>query len=180
MQVIGIVAAKRQSLRFPGKNKHMLAGKPLFWHSVEPLVDSDLVGDVIVSSDCPEIQEYCSLKGVEVQHRHINAIENEAPLLGVLKQVCLNYHSSFDCVVTIMANCPGHKVGDVEAAISLMKEDTSLNEIRSFDAEGNETGLMMFRKHIILEAASISSHIGAIQTEGFEVHFKEDLDKYQA
>ena len=58
-------------------------------------MQSKHIRDVIVSSDCPEIQTFCKKNKVTVFTRHINAIENEAPLLGVLKHVCLNYSKKF-------------------------------------------------------------------------------------
>ena len=74
----------------------------------------------------------------------MNAVENEA-LIEVLKHVCLNYTADFDYVITIMANCPGHGT-DVDKAIEMIENNPDLNEIRSFDYEGNETGLMVFNK----------------------------------
>ena len=62
-----------------------------------------------------------------------------------------------------MANCPGHNLEDVEKAINMIKLNPDLNEIRSFDTSGNETGLMIFKKEVILQATAISSHIGAIE-----------------
>ena len=49
MKVIGIICAKGESARFPGKNKHVHDGTPLFWHSVRPLLESKLVDDVYVA-----------------------------------------------------------------------------------------------------------------------------------
>lgn len=176
MKFIGIIAAKSQSLRFPGKNRYYYKGTPLFWHSVEPLLTSTRVNDVIVTTDCMEIANFCSEKEVKVYSRHLNAVENEAPLIEVLKHVCLNYPANFDYVITIMANCPGHTCTDVDKAIEMIENNPDLNEIRSFDYEGNETGLMVFNKKTIMRACAISSHIGAITTNGFEVHYKTDLD----
>ena len=76
-----------------------------------------------------------------------------------------------------MANCPGHTELDVKRALNKITSDKSINEIRSFDKDGNETGLMVFKKKVIMENSSISSHIAAIQTNGFEVHRKNDLDE---
>ena len=39
---VGIVIAKKNSLRFPGKNFHFVSGVPLFWHSVECLIDAGI------------------------------------------------------------------------------------------------------------------------------------------
>ena len=57
--VVGIVAAKENSNRFPGKNNYMVDGEPMFWHSVKPLLDSDKVDDVYVITDSDYIKSYC-------------------------------------------------------------------------------------------------------------------------
>ena len=175
MRFLGIVAAKSQSLRFPGKNRYKYRDHPLFWHSVEPLVSSQRMQDVIVTTNCSEIANYCKNSGVEIYERHINAIENEAPLIEVLKQVCLNYPLPFDYVVTIMANCPGHTSENVHFAVETMLKKPELNELRSFDKNGDETGLMIFKKDVVMKSTAISSHIGSIQTNGFEVHYEKDF-----
>ena len=57
--ILGLVAAKDNSNRFPGKNKHIYDGAPLFWHSVQPLLDSEKVDDVYVITDSDYIKFYC-------------------------------------------------------------------------------------------------------------------------
>lgn len=175
MYVLGIVAAKKESLRFPGKNSHIYKGEPLFWHSVLPLTQSGLVNDVVVSTDSEEIASFCNERNVLVHQRGVNAIDNEAPLLEVLKQVCLEHKTKVDRVITIMANCPGHTLDDVTNALNMALSQPSLREVRSFNEKGEETGLMVFHRDVIFNAPAISSYIGAINTTGYEVHYEGDL-----
>ena len=115
---VGIVAAKKV-VEVPGKNSHIYKGEPLFWHSVLPLTQSGLVNDVVVSTDSEEIASLCNDRNVLVHQRGVNAIDNEAPLLEVLKQVCLEHKIKVDRVITIMANCRGHTLDDVTNALNM-------------------------------------------------------------
>ena len=79
--IVGLVAAKNNSNRFPGKNKFIYNNKPLFWHSVEPLLHSSLIDDVYVITDSTEIQDYCKLNNVKTIWRPKNATRNDDKLI---------------------------------------------------------------------------------------------------
>lgn len=175
MKVVGIVCAKEDSIRFPGKNKYVHDGYPLFWHSVRPLIDSNYVDDVYVATDSYEIIEYCKKKKVHVIYRGVNANFTDEPLIGVLNYCVKSINKKYDAVITIMANCPNHSVLDVDKAITLFMNNIELKEVRGFDKDGLETGLLLFDCNIVKSNTNISSHIGSVVTEGYEVHFKEDL-----
>ena len=175
MITIGIVAAKSRSERFPGKNAFIHEGVPLFWHSVQALLDSRFVNDVFVATDSEEISEFCQEKGVGVIVRGENARDTDEPLIDVLKYCVKSLDLSFDAVATIMANCPNHRGSDVDAAVRALENNADLNEVRGFDQIGTETGLMVFRKNLIRSSFQISSHIGSITCDGYEVHYREDL-----
>ncbi|MDC0461683.1 hypothetical protein OAM34_01600 [Alphaproteobacteria bacterium] len=169
------MAAKKNSKRFPGKNFYQYQGVPLFWHSVQPLINSNLVSNVYVASDSDEVIKFCLDKDVKTIFRGVNAILDEEPLLNVLRYCVMTIDDKFDAIITIMANCPNHLISDVDSAINLMKQNPNLLEVRSFDKQGNETGLIVLRRSVILNNHQISSHLGSIKTSGFEVHYKNDL-----
>jgi CMP-N-acetylneuraminic acid synthetase len=175
MKVIGIICAKGKSTRFPGKNKHVHKGVPLFWHSVRPLLESKLVDDVYVATDSQDIAEYCKTKDVQTVYRGINANFTDEPLMGVLNFCIKSVDKEYDAVITIMANCPNHSTDDVDGAIAKFRDNSELKEVRGFDKQGIETGLLLFDSNIVKSNLSVSSHIGSVLTEGYEVHYKEDL-----
>ena len=172
--ILGVVAAKHDSKRLPGKNRIDVGGKPLFWHSVQPLLDATLVDRVCVATDSDEIREYAEARGVAVIWRPKNAARPDAPLLSVLRFALENSDEDYAFVASIMANCPGHAGATVDEAIR-MAQANSLREVRSFNDEGSESGLLVLSREAVLESASISVYMGAITSDVNEIHVKEDL-----
>lgn len=175
MKIVGVVAAKENSKRFPGKNAYEVDGEPLFWHSVQPMLSSGKVHEVIVSTDSKFIAEFCRKRGVVVIERGINSNHTDEPLIDVIKYTIKSYHGNYDALITIMANCPNHTSGDVDAAIDLLEKNDELNEVRGFDKSGLETGLILLRKRVIEGQYQISSHIAMVETDGYEIHYKNDI-----
>lgn len=58
--VTAIVPMRHSSERVPGKNYRDLAGKPLFRHVVDALLESASVGSVVLDTDSPVIQDYAA------------------------------------------------------------------------------------------------------------------------
>lgn len=174
--IVGFVAAKSNSNRFKNKNKYMLNGYPLFWHSVLPLLKSSSIDKVYVLTDSKEILEYCKKNNVDVIWRKKNATEDEEPLLNILKFAYLSLDIEYEFIVTIMANCPGHNSREVENGINMMKSG-EFQEIRSFNDKKEESGLMIFHKNVIKNYCQISSHIGLINSNVKEIHTKKDIDE---
>jgi len=52
---ISIIAARAGSKRIPGKNKKILLGKPLYVHTLEAAIESDVFDDIIFTTDDEEI-----------------------------------------------------------------------------------------------------------------------------
>lgn len=175
MSTLGIVIAKELSNRFPNKNIHPYKGYPLFWHSVKPMLESDLVDEVIVSTNSNKIKDFCTSKNVRVIWRPNNASYSEEPLLNVLNFTYKNLDTKFNKVLCILANAPGHTKTDIEKSIEIM-DNNNLNEVRSFDKKGVENGLLLFKEGVLLRnSGSISTYMGCIINNVKEVHYKNDL-----
>jgi len=175
---IGIVAAKEHSKRLPNKNILSLNGCPMFWHSVRPLLESDMVKKVYVATDSSYIKEYCEERNVSVIWRSKNAAIDEDKLINILRYAHYCIDEECDTITTIMANCPGHTSEDVDKAILLLK-NKSLREVRSFNTEGEESGLMVFSKKVMKTNSDISYYIGCTTDDVKEIHDCEDLDQDQ-
>ena len=171
---IGIVCAKANSKRFPGKNIYDYKGAPLFYHSVLALMGSNMIDKIYVSTDSEEIIEFCKKKNINVISRNQNVIYDEEPLLSVLKYSYQTLDISAKYICTIMANCPGHKSETIDMALELIEKE-ELNEIRSYNNKSTESGLIILKEHVLLSAPSISSHIGLVKSDVNEIHYKFDL-----
>ena len=172
--IVGFVAAKDNSNRFLGKNKFIYQGKPLFWHSVEALLESKLVNDIYVITDSLEIQKHCEINNVKTIWRPKNATRNEDKLISILRYGYYNLDTSYNKIVSIMANCPGHTGKDIDNAIEIL-EKNNLKEVRSFDNEGKENGIMVLTKDILENNYDISYYIGSINTQAKEIHHRKEL-----
>ena len=73
-----------------------------------------------------------------------------------------------------MANCPGHTSDDIDVSIKRL-EDNKLKEIRSFDHNGIENGIMVLTKKILESNVDISYYLGSITTNAKEIHYKGEL-----
>jgi len=171
---IGIVAAKSNSNRLPNKNILPLSGKPMFWHSVKPLLESDLIDKVYVATDSNFIKNYCEERNVDVIWRSKNASRDEDKLINILRYAHYYIDEVCDTVTTIMANCPGHATQDVNKALLLLK-NKNLQEVRSFNNEGEESGLIVFSKEVMQTNSDVSYYLGCIVNQVKEVHYREDL-----
>ena len=168
------MAAKSNSNRLPNKNILPLSGKPMFWHSVEPLLKSRLIEKVYVATDSEYIKKYCEENSVSVIWRPKNASRDEDKLINILRYAYYSIEEECDTVTTIMANCPGHTVEDVDRAISMLREK-NLKEVRSFNNEGQENGLMTFSSSIMDTNIDVSYYIGCLINAVKEIHHKEDI-----
>ena len=173
--IVGLVAAKNNSNRFPEKNKFIYNNKPLFWHSVEPLLHSSLIDDVYVITDSTEIQDYCKLNNVKTIWRPKNATRNDDKLINILRYAYYSLDIDYDIVVSIMANCPGNYSSNIEKGINLIKNN-NIKEVRSFDKNGIENGVMILDKEVIQDNRDISYYLGSIQTNAKEIHYKNELE----
>ena len=171
---IGMVVAKNNSNRFPGKNKYILNGYPLFWHSVQPLLNSKQIDQVYVVTDSEYIQNYCNKQNVSVIWRPINASRDNDKLISIIRWAYYSLNISYDIIVSVMANCPGHTSADIDLGIKKFKEN-NLKEVRSFDEVGKENGIIILHKDIVEDNRDISYYIGSIQTKANEIHYKEEI-----
>ena len=48
---------KRDSERVPKKNKRLIAGKPLFFHIADKLKKTNLITNLVINTDCPDIEK---------------------------------------------------------------------------------------------------------------------------
>lgn len=174
MKVLGLVAAKENSNRFPNKNIHIFNKVPMFMNSIQPLIDSKLVDDAYVITDSDIIKSHCDDRGIKTIHRPKNATRDDDKLISILRYGYYTLDIEYDTIVSIMANCPGNTTQDINTAIELLKSN-NLKEVRGFGPDGLENGLMVLDKEILQINRDISYYVGGIITHGKEIHYKEDL-----
>jgi CMP-N-acetylneuraminic acid synthetase len=172
MKAIGIVPVKATSLRFEGKNLYKHNGKELFLHNVEVLLKAGLKvyaptnEKLVFNILAPYTTAYA-------MHRPENISLNEQGIFDVVRWAYLSLNEQYDIIVIALANCINLKPCDVQAALKLM-ELGNFNEVRSYDKEGKENGLIVIKTSALFENKT-STYCGAIITEAKEIHYKNEL-----
>ncbi len=177
MKVLGIVAAKENSTRFKDKNIHQVSGLPMFMHAVNAL--EGVANDVVVCTNSKYIINYCTEKADfntirEIIYRGINISKDSDPIYKVIKYAYQYINISYDYIIFILANSIHHTSKDVQNALDLAVNH-NLKEVRSYDKNGVENGIVVLHKSVLENYDYISTYMGAVITNGKEIHYKYEL-----
>lgn len=169
MKICGIMISKEISLRFPAKNRI------LFKENAELLKKVCGLSNVYMISNDIEIIDKCCNMGIKTIYKNVNC-HDELPYLEVLKHALYSLPVKYDVIVTILSNSIGHKAESIVKGIDILLRDNHVNDIRSFDEEGNQSGIFIFRANSLPYALY---HQAAIFDNGKEIHYKEELEEYE-
>ena len=70
LKIAALVPMRHHSVRVPGKNYRLLAGRPLFHHILQALLDVPQISEVVVDTDSPIIME-----GITGQFPRVRVLE---------------------------------------------------------------------------------------------------------
>lgn len=115
--VLGVIPARKDSKRFPGKNRSLFRGKPLFQWTVEEALKSEYLDQITLTTDDPLLLEMSHEFPINRIGRPVNLSTDEASTEDVLKWV-LTIHS-FDIVVLLQPTSPLRTVEDIDTCISM-------------------------------------------------------------
>lgn len=174
MKIIGIVAVKEQSSRFPMKNFYKIDGKELFMHNVEAIVHSGY--ECIVATNSQLARRICKKNFIEYIWRGLNVSEPEQPIFEVIKWAYQSLQNSYDILIIVLANTFKLETKHIDSAINLLVKH-KLSEVRSVDKDGVENGLLVLRSDYLLSKHEISTYTGCITTNAKEIHYKNDIEE---
>lgn len=85
-KVVALVPMRHHSQRVPGKNYRLLAGKPLFHHIIETLLDVVEIDEVVVNTDSPDVVTGLAehFPNVQVIDRPEDLRANDVPMNEIL------------------------------------------------------------------------------------------------
>jgi len=88
MKITGIIPARYQSSRFPGKPLADLMGKPLIWHVYQAALKFDRWDQLLIATDDDRIADVCeqlSMPCVMTSTEHKDCIDRAAEVAKILK-----------------------------------------------------------------------------------------------
>lgn len=121
MKVAIFLPAKGTSERVPSKNVKLLDGKPLFLHTLEKLIYSDLVADIYLDSESDEVFSLAS-------HLEFNKLKRDESLASNKtdgNSLFMNEvnHCKADIIVQILGTSPFIEIETIQAAIDAIAKE---------------------------------------------------------
>lgn len=120
MRNFAFIFARGGSKGLPGKNIKPLAGKPLLQYSIDVALLSDLIEQVFVSTDDPNIAQFVVNGGAILIERPAELATDQSPEWLSWRHAvewATEHYGSFDGFVSLPATSPLRSQEDVEAAI---------------------------------------------------------------
>ena len=158
MRYCGIILAKQHSERLPDKNFLKILNLPVFKYAVQAINGMDVYTFSERYGNRPEQA----------------SLDNE-PLWSALKWAYKSLPKRYDAIINIMANAPLFTTVDVLKAIERF-EALGCDELRSFNKDGTESGLMIVKEKYLLEKHEVSTYQAAIELESIEIHTQKDFE----
>lgn len=120
-QSLCVIPARGGSQRFPGKNKAILDGRPLIYHSIQLAAEN--FTSVAFCSDCPELRDIASqLKLSNVGIYDQPTASNTSKVLDCLKDVYeQRENDGFDEIWMFLPTCPLRQHGDVVECKNILR-----------------------------------------------------------
>lgn len=176
MNICGIIIAKDNSNRFPGKNYYEHEGKPLFMHGVDVLHELMDKEDIYICTDSYMIRKYCQEKKIyNIINRYGNVNRDDEPYISVLKFAYQYIVKSYDIIISVLANSINHEAKSIVDGLFIMNNNPEIQEVRSFDDKGFFSGICIFRESAVLKPIELYN-IAAIKSNGKEIHYKSELN----
>lgn len=168
LKYCGIVLAKKDSKRLPNKNFLELNGKSTWTYSY------DAIHGVLGSFDTYWIVD-SKMMFASVERPPAASLPDE-PIFSALKWAYKSLPKRYDAIICILANCPQHTPEGVKKAMRRF-ERLGCDELRSFNKDGTESGLIIVKESYLLSKFEVSTYQAAIELESIEIHTQEDFEK---
>ncbi len=115
MKILAVIPARAGSKGIPNKNIRIIGEHPLIYYSIRNALDSEMITDVIVSTDSPEVMITANQMGASVKWRNEALCGDEVTLDAVISDAIPE--GKWDYVVTMQPTSPTLCVSTLDAAI---------------------------------------------------------------
>lgn len=125
-EILAIIPARSGSKRVPGKNMRVLHGKHLIQYAIEAALDSQLLTEIVLSTDSPEILKTAKIYGNRIMclERPTQFATDASPAIEyvqhALEYMRREFKKHFDYVAIIQPSSPLTKGTDIDNTIQIM------------------------------------------------------------
>lgn len=115
MRILAVIPARAGSKGIPNKNIRIIGGHPLVYYSIKNALSSEMITDVIVSTDSTEVKIIANQMGAKVKWRDAALCGDAVTLDAVIADAVPE--GGWDYVVTMQPTSPTLRVSTLDAAI---------------------------------------------------------------
>ena len=134
--VLGVMIAKRESTRLPGKNLLDFNGHPMFIWNLKKLLN--VFETVVFDSDCHEMRDMACALGA-IPHKRKVALEgNDVPSVPIFQSI-IEDAPEFQAIINLQANSPGTPVDVIKQCAQIIEID-SIHEVLTFYSSRDVNG----------------------------------------
>jgi 3-deoxy-manno-octulosonate cytidylyltransferase (CMP-KDO synthetase) len=120
LRILGVIPARLDSTRLPGKVLRPIRGRPMVHHVFTRAGRSELLGDLLVATDSQEVHDYCARHGIKVtmtSSHHLSGTDRIYEVAGTI---------SADIYVNIQGDEPMIRPEHVRALLEPLLDDDSV------------------------------------------------------
>lgn len=126
-RVLGLIPARAGSKSIPGKNTALLHGKPLVNYVIEAGKRSELITDLICSTNDSKTAAICAMNGVKAVKRPDDLCKDSTPILDVVKL----HSEGYDAVALLQPTSPFVTEWTIDESIKTLIGCPWINSVQS-------------------------------------------------
>lgn len=116
MKILAVIPARAGSKGIPNKNIRIIGGHPLIYYSIKNAINSELITDVIVSTDSPEVRIIAKQMGVKCHWRD-ESLCGDAVTLDAVIYDAIPKDTEWNYIVTMQPTSPTLSVDTLDKGI---------------------------------------------------------------
>lgn len=121
MNVLAIIPARGGSKGIPRKNLIEVAGKPLIQWTIEAALESEIITEIVVSSDDEEILSFSKgFENIICIKRPVELAQDNSPTVPVMIHAINQLKDQFDYVVLLQPTSPLRNSKDIDDAFDVL------------------------------------------------------------
>lgn len=132
-KILAVIPARAGSKGIPNKNIRIVGGHPLVYYAIRNALESEMITDVIVTTDSTEVAIIARQMGAKVRNRDASLCKDDVTLDSVIYDA-IPQDDYFEYIVTMQPTSPTLKVATLDEGIKYAIEidvDTLISVINA-------------------------------------------------
>ena len=115
MKILAVIPARAGSKGIPNKNIRIIGGHPMIYYSIQNAMKSEMITDIIVSTDSQDVRIIAEQMGVKVHWRKPELCADDVTLDAVIFDA-IPRNEKWDYIVTMQPTSPTLKSKTLDCA----------------------------------------------------------------